>query len=541
MKKLFAGMLLFLAASLHSQNNFWPVDSLLVQYNKPETAGVSVLVVKDGKVVYNKQAGYANIEKKQPVTPQTVFCLASVSKQFTASCIVLLEQKHKLSFKDQLSKYFPEYSKKNITILDLLNHTSGIKNHEVISLIKGKEKLNYTNKEIRELLAPQELDFEPGTAFSYSNSGYWYLVRIVEKVSGESIVDFAQKNIFKPLKMKNTNYSYSFNSVKNAATGYKKENGINVICPVNSGEGSIAGGGVYGTAEDLNLWLTEMDNKKVLGEAFWNTILNQDAYEFDKENKSFYTKGLFITNYGGKKCISHGGDVEGFHNDLTYLPEAKMHVIILSNNDETKKALLFQAAANLSLGFGFKMPKAAMPAPTVKLSKDVLEKYVGIYEFEPGVAYKVTANDGFLNFTQLWDGVYLSVNASNSNTFPLDPDVVFTFNDEKNGKTQMLHLNQEGQEADFKRVDSAVMADFTSYTGRFRSELLNVEYDFFIKDGLLYYTIDKGIAQTTEIVDENLISIKEGKITYQRNADGVANEFILNHPRAKNFKFERIN
>lgn len=539
MKKAFACILLLLTVTVNSQNNFWPVDSLLVPYYKNQGAGVSVLVVKDGKVAYNKQAGYANIEKNLHVTDKTVFYLASVSKQFTASCIVLLAQKHKLSFNDQLSKYFPEYSKKNITIKDLLNHTSGIKNYDVISLIKGKEKSSYSNKEIRELLAQQEFDFEPGTSFSYSNSGYWYLVQIIEKVSGESIVDFAQKNIFKPLKMKNTRYSYSFDSVKNTAIGYKKENGINVVCPIDGG--AIAGGGVYATAEDLSIWLTEMDNKKALGEAFWNTMLNEDAYEFDKKNKAFYTKGFFITDYGGKKCISHGGDVDGFHNDITYLPEAKMQVIVLSNSDETKKTLMFQAAANLSLGFDFKMPKAAMPTPTVKLPKDILEKYVGIYEYEPGVAYKITANDGFLNFTQLWDGVYLSINASNSNTFPLEADVVFTFNDEKNGKAQILHLNQEGEEADFKRVDSTVMADFSSYTGRFKCELLNVEYDLFIKDGLLYYTIDKGITQTTEIIDENAISINEGKIVYQRNADGIANGFILNHPRAKNFKFERIN
>lgn len=537
MKKLFVGILLFLAVSVHSQNNFWPVDSLLVPYYKDQTAGVSVLVVKDGKVLYNKQAGYANIEKKQPITDKTVFYLASVSKQFTAACIVLLEQKHKLSLDDQLSKYFPEYSGKNIAIKDLLNHTSGIKDYRALAMVKGDDTADYTNKYLRELLGAQELDFEPGTSFSYSNSGYWYLVQIVEKVSGESIVDFAQKNIFKPLKMKNTVYSYSPNNVKNSAIGYKKENGKNISSPLE--EGVIAGSGVLGTAEDLSKWITELDNKKVLGSAFWSRMLDQYTYEFDKEYKSVYSKGLFLTVFGGKKCISHGGDIDGFHHDVTYFPEDKLQVIVLSNSDEVNKTLMYQAAANLTMGFGFKMPKKAAVS-SVKVSKDILEKYNGIYDNPDVGAFRITANDGFLNLEQLWDGAALEMNPIDEKTFSRF-DINIEFSEVSNDKAQVLNLKQGEANLDFKRNDTYTMPDFTSYTGRFICKSLNVEYDFFIKDGLLNYTVGKGENQRTEISDENTVNITEGTITYQRAADGTANGFILNHERVKNLKFERIN
>lgn len=530
-------MLLFLAVSVHSQNNFWPVDSLLVPYHNSQSAGVSVLVVKDGKVLYSKQAGYANIEKKKPITDKTVFYMASVSKQFTGACIVLLEQQHKLSLDDQLSKYFPEYNGKNITIKDLLNHTSGIKDYRALALIKGENTADYTNKYLRDILAAQELDFEPGTSFSYSNSGYWYLVQIIEKVSGESIVDFAHKNIFKSLKMKNTGYSYFPNSVKNGAIGYKNENGVNISCPLE--EGVIAGSGVLGTAEDISKWITEMENKKVLGSAFWSRMLDQYTYEFDKENKSVYSKGLFLTIYNKKKCISHGGDIEGFHHDVTYLPEDKLQVIILSNSDEVDKALMYQAAANLTMGYGFKMPKKTVVS-SVKVSKDILGKYNGIYENQEVGAFRVTANDGFLDLVQLWDGSSLEIQPSSQNTFVWS-DINIKFLDISNDKAQVLNLKQGEADLDFKRVETYTMPDFTSYTGRFVCKSLNIEYNFFIKDGLLRYTIGSGESQKTEISDENKVNIKEGAITYQRNADGVASGFTLNHLRVKNLKFERIN
>ena len=305
----------------HAQDYFAPLDSIVKTYEGKDVPGFSVRILKDGKTLYNNHVGYANLEKHTKITDESVFNLGSTSKQFTAACIVLLHQQGKLNLNDNLRKYIPEFPAyaEKITLLNLLTHTSGLKDYLILATIQGDENEEYTNAQIKEMMVALQPDFAPGEKWSYCNTGYWCLAQIVEKVSGKSIGEFARKNIFKPLGMKNTAYHLRpANGIKNKAVGYEKNN--NVYTPTNPDERAIAGAGVYSTLGDLEKWLVEMQTHRVFGDAFWKSMTEDDAY---KNESLTYTKGLFIYPYRTKTMINHGGDVSGYHPFLGYFPEDK--------------------------------------------------------------------------------------------------------------------------------------------------------------------------------------------------------------------------
>lgn len=535
-KKFSVLLLVFFSVSVYCQDDFHYVDSICDTYKKPGVPGVSVLVLKDGKVVYRKVAGLANVMQNKPVTPETVFNLASVSKQFTAACIVLLNQKGKLDLDDKLSKYFPDFPSysQSITLKHLLNHSSGIKDYRVLAFIKGDDTFNYTNAEVRKLLVAQELDFEPGSTFSYSNSGYWFLNQIVEQVSGQSIISFAEENIFKPLKMTSTCFSYKPNSVKNSATGYVINNGITEVRLLD--ENVIGGGGVLSTVDDLVRWLFEIENKKVLGKAFWDEMLVNNAYEYEKGKK--YSMGFFIADYRGKNRVKHGGDVDGFHTQISYFPADKVGVIILSNNDETNTQLLHKAAVDPGFGYSFKPPQNFKPV--IKLPAETLEKYAGVYEESPGVALTIKVNDGSLICTQLWDNISVTLTVLNEVSFAFeDVGVSLLFDEIVNDEAQTLYINQHENKMVFKRVEKYAIPDYNSYGGRFKCKSLEVDYTFLVKDHILHYIINDE-AIPVGLSENDMLFISQGMIEFHRDEFGNIKGFTLSHERAKNIEFIKI-
>src|SRR5918998_675461 len=243
------------------------VDAFLSQWDKNDMPGGAVGVVKDGRLVYERGFGMANLDYDVPNTPLTRFNLASVSKPFTAFSIALLAQQGKLSLDDDIRKYIPEMPKYDdtITIRHLIHHSSGIRDYEALVLFGGLDTDKaYSPKAILNMLARQKnLSFKPGAKYQYSNSGYFLLGIIVERVSGKSLRAFAEENIFKPLGMKNTLFfDNRFEVVKNRASGY-------MVGPNNSIRARsslfdlIGGGGVLTTVEDLYLWTQNYYEPKI--------------------------------------------------------------------------------------------------------------------------------------------------------------------------------------------------------------------------------------------------------------------------------------
>jgi CubicO group peptidase (beta-lactamase class C family) len=234
------------------------VDELFAQWDKPDSPGCALAIIQNGKIIYKRSYGMANLEYDIPISPNSVFDIASNSKQFTAMCIVLLARQNLLTLDDELQKHIPEIPQYShpITLRHLIYHTSGLRDYLNLMNMSGMIIENkYLTEEIIALLARQQsLNFQPGADRLYCNSGYLLLGEIVKRVSGKSLRVFAEEQIFAPLGMKNTHFHDNFKEiVKNRADSYRPKKGGGFQIDM-SWDDNVGAGFLYTTVEDLSLW-----------------------------------------------------------------------------------------------------------------------------------------------------------------------------------------------------------------------------------------------------------------------------------------------
>src|SRR5262245_55318569 len=287
----------------------------------------SAMVAKDGKVVFSKGYGMANAEWDIPNTPRTKFRLGSITKQFTAAAILLLQERGKLSVQDPVCKFIdncPE-SWKEITIRHLLTHTGGVPNFTSFPDYRKTMMIPVTTESLVSRFKDRPLDFKPGERMSYSNSGYVALGHIIEKAAGEPYESFLQKNIFDPLKMSDSGYDRHDTVLKNRATGYSSRSGKQVNSEYLDMTIPHAAGALYSTVEDLFAWNEALFANKLL------SVKSREAMmTVDKNN---YAYGLMVNQQHNRKLISHPGDITGFSAFLARFPEEKVTIVVLRNND----------------------------------------------------------------------------------------------------------------------------------------------------------------------------------------------------------------
>jgi CubicO group peptidase (beta-lactamase class C family) len=286
------------------------VDAFLAQWDKNDMPGCGIGIVKDGKLVYKRSFGMANLDYDVPNTPLTLFNLASASKPFTAFSIALLAQQGKLSLDDDIRKYVPEMPKYDdtITIRHLLNHTSGIRDYQALVFFSALTPDNALNdKAVLNMLAHQKnISFKPGAKHQYSNSGYHLLGIIVGRVSGKSLRAFAEENIFKPLGMKNTLFfDNRFEVVKNRASGYRVGSDKSIRARSSLFD-LVGGGGVLTTVEDLYLWDQNFYEPKVGNKELIQLLTTPGT--LNSGEKLDYAFGLWRTEYKGLLVIRHSGN-----------------------------------------------------------------------------------------------------------------------------------------------------------------------------------------------------------------------------------------
>ena len=208
------------------------IDTLMSSNFSPQEPGASVIVVKDGKVIFRKGYGLANVELGVAVEPDMIFRIGSITKQFTAVAILMLEEQGKLSVKDEITKYFPDYPTqgKKITVEHLLNHTSGIKSYTSLPEWLPQWRKDFKVDELIALFKDKPMDFAPGDSWSYNNSAYFLLGAIIEKASGQSYADFVEKHIFAPLGMKHSFYDNTERLITRRVAGYSKKGNDFVNC-----------------------------------------------------------------------------------------------------------------------------------------------------------------------------------------------------------------------------------------------------------------------------------------------------------------------
>ncbi|MBI4748621.1 MAG: serine hydrolase [Acidobacteria bacterium] len=328
------------------------IDALFAQWNKPDSPGCALAVIKDGQIVYKRGYGIADLEHNVPISPQTVFDVGSMSKQFTAACILILEQQGKLSVNDDIRKYLPELPKYDppVTIRHLLHHTSGIQDYLQLMIQAGVRLENIATEEdvIKFIQSVPKTEFTPGDQHKYSNSGYFLLSEIVERVSGTRLSEFAEQQIFKPLGMTQTHIHDDFTRiVKNRAIGY---------APIRSGGfrlemsllDTVGDGGVMTTVEDLFLWDQSFyQNKLVSGQDLITRLTTPGV--LNSGRKLEYACGLMVGNWNGHQIIHHNGAWAGYRAEMIRFPADRLSVICLANLGSINPSRLTRQVADLLL------------------------------------------------------------------------------------------------------------------------------------------------------------------------------------------------
>jgi CubicO group peptidase (beta-lactamase class C family) len=411
----------------------------------------AVLVARGNDILLDKGYGFADLEWDIPDTPTTKFRLGSITKQFTAASILLLEERGKLSVSDPVKKYMPDAPAAwdKITIFNLLTHTSGIPSFTSFPDYSSLEPFPATPKQLVARFRDKPLDFQPGEKWSYSNSGYVLLGYLIEKISGESYAKFVQENIFTPLGMKDSGYDSNAAIISHRAMGYSpgpdglvNAGYINMTTPFSAG-------GLYSTTEDLLRWEQGLFGGKVLSPA----SLEKMTTPF----KNDYAFGLQVYTINGRKVIYHNGGIEGFNTHLAYYPDDKLTVIVLANVNGIAPTDIAAKLGALALGQRVVLPSERKEVPA---DPKIFDGYVGNYQLTPDavvpeVVVAVTRDGGHL-FLQLTGQPKVEIFPEGEKDYfakVVDAQVTFVTNSE--GKATELVLRQLGADQDAKRIEGA--------------------------------------------------------------------------------------
>ena len=354
------------------------VDKVFAQWDATTTPGCALAVIRDGRIIYKRGYGMAKLEDNIVMTPDKIFDIGSVSKQFTATCIAMLARDGKISLDDDVRKYFPELPQygRVITVRHLIHHTSGLRDYNGLLELAGfrpESDCPNVDEALQLVFRQKRLNYPTGEEYSYTNTGYFLLGQIVERVSGKTLNRFAQERIFQPLGMTHTLYQDDHRQIiRNRATGYEQAEKGYMLNMSNWDE--TGDGNVYTSVEDLYFW----------DQAFYNNKLGADLMEMlhtvgvlNSGKKLDYAFGLTIRDYKGLKNVGHGGSWAGFRAGISRFPEQKFSVICLANLGSINPSGLCEKVADIYLADLIKEPGKAeteKPKPYPLPLKELEEK-----------------------------------------------------------------------------------------------------------------------------------------------------------------------
>ena len=327
------------------------INSILSEYNKTKSPGAALMIIKNGKIIYEHCYGLSNLEENIPIKPNTNFRLASLTKEFTATAIMILIKEGKLNFDEKLTDIypnFPSYGNK-ITIKNLLNHTSGLIDYE--SLIPDTATIQVKDKDVLEMMMKQDSTyFEPGTKYQYSNTAYALLSQIVEKISGKSFAVFIKENIFVPLQMKNSlAYEKGISEVSNRAFGYSKKDSGFIRTDQSLTSAVLGDGGIYTSIKDMYKWDQSLFTEKILPKKFIQASFTRG--KLNSGERIDYGFGWHLKTYKNHEVVYHTGSTIGFRNIIYRIPDLKFTIILLTNRDEGDTEKIAEEICDLYLNY----------------------------------------------------------------------------------------------------------------------------------------------------------------------------------------------
>lgn len=515
------------------------INRVFAGWTNSDGPGCAVGVSRDGRVMFENGYGMANLEHDIPITPSTIFHVASVSKQFTAAAIMLLVADGKLSLDDDVRKYVPEvpaYPQK-ITIRHLLHHTSGLRDQwDLLIMARGRfEEDRITEEDVLEIVARQtKLNFEPGTEYLYSNTGYTLAGTIVKRVSGKSLREFAEERIFKPLGMTNTHFHDDYTMiVKGRSDGYApRGGGWRVSLPNYDTYGATS---LYTTVGDLLKWAANFD-KPVVGDADMLKKMQTSAVLTNGDTTG-YGLGLAIGTYRGAKLIAHSGADAGYRTYLGMFPEHKVAIAVLCNAATANPVGLAQEVADVVLQ-GRLATDSQPPVATITIPAEQLATFVGVYAHPvTGQPFYVTLRRDTL-IVGRGNGPPLLPVAENRFRVGNGP-VELEFSE--TGLTQRFLNSPPRNPVTFRRerAPSMTAAKLREYAGRYYSEELGATYTVTATDSTLELKTRMGGAVTavpayTDVFDGRY------RLRFTRDRSGRITGFYASTGRVRDVRFERV-
>jgi CubicO group peptidase (beta-lactamase class C family) len=549
---LFIVLQVFNSYSQTSQKQIQKIDSLFTSWNVSNHPGGSVLVSKDGKTIFSKSYGLANIEYNIPNTNNTLFNIGSISKQFTAMGIVLLEEQNKLSFDDNIRKYIPELPNFSeiITIRHLLHHTSGLRDlHGLLGLAGWRSGDLETNDDVYKIIKNQkELNFKPNEEFLYSNTGYILLAKIIENISQLKFDQWMKQNIFQPLGMKNTYVETSLdNIVRNNATSYYLRKEFKRALEYWGYYGS---GNMHSTIEDVNIWLQNFSTPLKGWESAFNKLLTTTTLNNGFETN--YGFGVRIEDYVGNKLIQHGGSVGGFRAIARTFPEEQLNIVILTNYSRSgivSKAnkisgIFLDKSKDTLTKRAIKVTQA--PSKFIKLSNKKLKSFEGIYWSD---SEKSGRKVYFKNDT-------LRYSSSGKNEWPLVPidkykfilihpavKPIIKFDSKTHKMTTKIENNLPGVFTFIQKSLDKKTNDLNMLVGNYYSQELKAIYSISIDDkSNIYLEHARHGTIKLEQLYNNIFSgdWPIGTVEIKRNEKGKVMGLRMSNGRTRNVWFNKI-
>lgn len=360
--KLLKRSLFFIIIALVIQQNTYSqvletrIDSVITTvFNDKEGPGGVFMVAKHGKPIYRKAFGKANIELGVNMNPESVFQIGSMTKQFTATAIMMLDEQGKINVNDAISKYIPEYPSGNqITIHHLLTHTSGIKDFTKMKSIMSIARKDMTPKELVDFFKDEPADFQPGEQYLYNNSGYVVLGYIIELVSGTTYEEFIENNIFKAIGMNDSRYANDRDIVKNRAYGYHNRGEITNKMYVSLSI-PYASGSLMSTTDDMLKWQEAINDNLLINKSTKEKVFTN--YRLNNGEEINYGYGWHLKDVNGISTIEHGGSIFGFKSMGVYVPSLDIYVVGFSNCDCNSPTKVTRAIADLTIEYLKKQTK----------------------------------------------------------------------------------------------------------------------------------------------------------------------------------------
>lgn len=520
------------------------IDSIFSKYNNKTGPGLAAGVVQNGKVIFTKGYGLANLEYDIPNTPASIFDIASVSKQFAGLAISTLVQEGKISLTDDIHKYVPEVPDfgRTITIDHLVHHTSGLRDWpEGLNVAGWRWDETFSFKDILRMVKHQkELDFEPGARYSYSNTGYNLLAVVVEKVSGMTFRAWTDKNIFKPLNMNNSRFQDNASELtKNMAYSYYRDG--NVFRKNLTGLTAIGSSSLFSSVDDLCKWVIHFDKQVAAKDPVYLRMLEDGT--LNNGEKTTYGFGLGLGDVNGLPSVSHTGGWAGYRTVIMNFPAEKLSIILLGNIGEFNSYGGAVEVAGLFLKGKFTAAAAtpdqsAKALPTIKLSEALTSRYAGTYQLGENWYVTLTVENGEL-MTQ-------ANGEPKFPTFPKSDSVIWieaygssmTFVSGKDGKTNLLRYRGfKAPRVIPVKSDPNVLKDLT---GTYYCEEFGTEYKIDLVDGKLamhHMRLGDFDLAPDPIADGRFTS-GIGSLTFFKE-NNQAKGFRLSRGRIKNIRFDR--